>query len=206
MTIVVDSVAGTLLRLNLETQSHHAAADRLWAPLLATDVTKWEYVSRLAMVYGFEAPLESALAYTPNLRLVIDLRPRIRAGHIAQDLIALGLRASEVAELPQCFPMAPFGSPLEALGWLYVSERTTLQHEAVRRNIVERIPGAARATAYLSVYDGICGARWHELGITLDRAVRTERAVDEVIAGAHAAFRCLATWTRSTPHSHARGA
>ncbi|HSD89652.1 MAG TPA: biliverdin-producing heme oxygenase [Kofleriaceae bacterium] len=202
----MDSIAGTLLRLNIETQSHHAAADQLWAPLLTKDVTRWDYVSRLATVYGFEAPLESALAYTPNLHLVLDLRPRIRAGHIAQDLIVLGLRASEVAELPQCFPMAPFGSPLEALGWLYVSERTTLQHEAVRRNVVDRIPGVAHATAYLSVYDGICGARWHELGIVLDRAVRTERAVDEVIAGAHAAFRCLATWSRARPQSQARGA
>ena len=202
----MDSIAGTMLRLNIETQAHHAAADQLWAPLLAKDVTKWEYVSRLATVYGFAAPLESALAYTPNLRLVVDLRPRIRAGLIAQDLIALGLRALDVAELPPCFPMAPFGSPLEALGWLYVSERTTLQHEAVRRNLIERIPAAARATAYLSVYDGICGARWHELGIALDRAVRTERAIDEVLAAAHAAFRCLASWSRSSGRSHKRGA
>ena len=200
----MESAATTLLRLNLETQSHHAAADQLWTPLLAPNVTKWQYVARLALVYGFEAPLESALAYTPNLRLAIDIRSRIRAGLVAQDLITLGLSASEVADLPQCFPMAPFGSPLEALGWLYVSERTTLQHDAVRKNVVGRIPEIAKATAYLSVYDGVVGLRWQELGSAFDRFVRTDRALDEVIAGAHAAFRCLASWSGSTTQLQAR--
>jgi heme oxygenase len=200
----VESAATTLLRLNLETQSHHAAADQLWAPLLAPDVTKWQYVARLALVYGFEAPLESALAYTPNLRLAIDIRSRIRAGLVAQDLITLGLTPSEVADLPQCFPMAPFGSPLEALGWLYVSERTTLQHDAVYKNVVGRMPEIAKATAYLSVYDGIVGLRWQELGSAFDRFVRTSRALDEVIAGAHSAFRCLATWAGTTTQIQSR--
>src|SRR5439155_7282571 len=82
----MDAAATTLLRLNLETQSHHPAADRLWAPLLVPNVTKWQYVAGLAHVYGFDAPLEAALAYTPDLRLAIDLRARIRAGLVAQDL------------------------------------------------------------------------------------------------------------------------
>jgi heme oxygenase len=200
----MESAATTLLRLNLETQSHHAAADQLWAPLLAPNVTKWQYVARLALVYGFEAPLESALAYTPNLRLAIDIRSRIRAGLVAQDLIMLGLTASEVADLPQCFPMAPFGSPLEALGWLYVSERTTLQHDAVCKNVVGRMPEIAKATAYLSVYEGIVGLRWQELGSAFDRFVRTDRALDEVIGGAHSAFRCLASWAGTTAQSQSR--
>jgi heme oxygenase (biliverdin-IX-beta and delta-forming) len=202
----MESVASTLLRLNLETQSHHAAADQMWAPLLAPNVTKWQYVARLALVYGFEAPLEAALAYTPNLHLAIDIRARIRAGLVAQDLIVLGLSASEVAALPQCFPMAPFGSPLEALGWLYVSERTTLQHDAVRRNLVGKMPEIRNATEYLSVYDGIVGLRWQELGTAFDRFIRSERALDEVIAGAHAGFRTLATWcgTNAMPAARAR--
>jgi heme oxygenase len=200
----MDSAATTLLRLNLETQSHHAAADQLWAPLLAPTITKWQYVARLALVYGFEAPLEAALAYTPNLRLAIDLRSRIRAGLVAQDLITLGLSPSEVAGLPQCFPMAPFGSPIEALGWLYVSERTTLQHDAVMKNVVGRLPETAKATAYLSVYDGIVGLRWQELGATFDRFVRTDRAMDDLIAGARAGFRCLATWCGSAMPIYAR--
>jgi heme oxygenase len=200
----MESAASTLLRLNLETQAHHAAADALWAPLLARGVTKWQYVARLAMVYGFEAPLEAALAYTPNLRLAIDIRARIRAGLVAQDLLVLGLSPSEVADLPQCFPMAPFGSPLEALGWLYVSERTTLQHDAVCKNVVGRLPEAAKAIAYLSVYDGIVGLRWQELGSAFDRFVRTDRALEEVMAGAHAGFRCLAHWCGSTTQIAAR--
>ncbi|HUS32679.1 MAG TPA: biliverdin-producing heme oxygenase [Kofleriaceae bacterium] len=200
----MESAATSLLRLNLETQSHHAMADQLWAPLLAPDVTKWQYVARLALVYGFEAPLESALAYTPNLRLAIDIRSRIRAGRVAQDLITLGLSAGEVADLPQCGQMAPFSSPLEGLGWLYVSERSTLQHDAVRKNVVGKMPDIANATAYLSVYDGIVGLRWHELGAAFDRSVRTERALEEVIAGAQAGFRCLASWSGVTAQMQSR--
>lgn len=201
----MEAAATTLLRLNLETQPHHEAADQLWAPLLARGVTKWQYVAGLAAVYGFEAPLEAALAYTPNLRLAIDLRSRIRAGLVAQDLIMLGLSPGEVADLPQCSSIAPFGSPLEALGWLYVSERTTLQHEAVRQNVVGRLGAEVeRATAYLSVYDGVVGLRWQELGSAFDRFVRTDRAYDEVIAGAQAAFRCLANWCGGAASSLAR--
>ena len=148
--LAVDKAATALLRLNLETQSHHATADQLWLSLSGREATKWQYLRRLVTVYGFEAPLEAALAYTPTLPLLIDLRRRYRAGYIAQDLLGLGLSASEIAELPQCVPMAPFGSPIEALGWLYVSERATLLHERVRAKVLEAMPDLDHTVAYLT--------------------------------------------------------
>lgn len=195
-SLVVEKAAGALFRLNLETQSHHAIADQLWVSLSGRELTKWQYLRRLVTVYGFEAPVESALAYTPNLPLRLDLRRRSRAGYIAQDLLALGLSASEIAELPQYFPMAPFGGPLEALGWLYVRERATLIHERVRRRVVEAMPDLVHAVSYLSAYEGIVGARWQELGNVIERSVRSERMLDEVIVAAHAAFRCWEHWSR----------
>ncbi|NVB81675.1 MAG: biliverdin-producing heme oxygenase [Kofleriaceae bacterium] len=200
----VEKAAAALLRLNLETQSHHATADQAWLSLQGRELTKWQYLRRLVAVYGFEAPLESALAYTPHLPLLVDLRRRQRAGYIAQDLLALGLSASEIAELPQCVPMAPFSSALEALGWLYVSERETLLHDRIRTRVLEAMPDLRHATAYLSAYDGVVGARWQELGAVIDRVVRSSRMLDEVIVAAHAAFRTWERWSRDDRASHAR--
>lgn len=186
-------VSSALVRLNLETRGYHAAADAGWRALMTPDVTAPAYADQLVRVYGFEGPLEAALAYTPNLELVINVHERFRAGFIAQDLLGLGLRPAEVARLPQCV-LAPFASPLEALGWLYIIERSTLLHDEVRRYLRARLPAAADACVYLSACDGIANARWYDLGRRIDRAARTPRMVDDVIAGAHTAFRCWIDW------------
>src|SRR5438093_1431948 len=93
-----------LLVLNLETRPHHAIADAGWLGLLERTMRRRDYVDQLLATYGFEAPLEAALAYTPHLRSVIDLRARSRAGLLAQDLLALGFSAAGLATVPQCMP------------------------------------------------------------------------------------------------------
>ena len=201
----VEQASNTLLRLNLETRAYHALADENWLALLREGITRLEYTRCLASIYGFEAPLEAALAYTPNLKLVIDLRGRFRAGLIVQDLLALGLRAGEITDLPQCLPMAPFRSPIEALGWIYVVERSTLLHDPVRRHIAGRLPEVGVASAYLSAYGGVAGARWSELGHILDRAAPTDDMVHDLVIAAHAGFRALIAWTHGRAGAHAHG-
>src|SRR5213078_800486 len=132
------------------------------------DISIAHYTRQLVTIYGFEGPLEAALAYTPNLKLVIDLRRRSRAGLLAQDLLALGIKAAGIANLPQCLPIAPFSSIIEALGWMYVSERATLGHDAVAKHVRSHLPDAADASAYLTAYAGVANARWNELGHLLD--------------------------------------
>ncbi len=189
-----------LARLNLETQAFHAPADAGWRSLLSTDITKHRYIEQLKLAYGFEGPLEAALAYTPNLDVVINVHERYRAGYIAQDLIALGMRPSEVARLRQQ-TIAPFANPLEALGWIYVAERATPLHDEVHRYLSVRLPDARQAYAYLSANDGHVGARWRALGQALDHAARTPRMVDEIIAAAHAGFRTWLEWSQQRPLS-----
>jgi heme oxygenase len=198
-------VSGPLVRLNLETRPHHAAADEGWVALMRGGIRRQDYVRQLVTTYGFEAPLEAALAYTPHLKLVIDLRARSRAGLLAQDLLELGIDAAELAMLPQCTPIAPFSAPIEALGWMYVIERATLLHDWLRRH-VRANPEIAAASSYVSAYGGETAARWSELGHVLDRVARTERLVDELVAAAHAGFRCLVEWSRGDRTAYARGA
>jgi heme oxygenase len=190
----VDQASTGLLRLNLETRAHHSAADESWLGLLHPSVTRSDYMRRLVTTYGFEGPLEAALAYTPNLKLFVDLRQRSRAGLIAKDLLALGVRAAEISTLPQCL-IAPFAGPIEALGWLYVAERVTLLHDRVRRHLLTRIPDVQDMCAYLSAYDGVVNARWNELGHAIDRAIRTEQHTDDLISAAKCAFRRMSEWS-----------
>lgn len=200
----VDHVSTALVRLNLETRSFHDAADEGWLGLLSPNVTRSDYLRQLVTVYGFEGPLEAAFAYTPNLRLFVDLRQRSRAGLIATDLLALGLAAKAVSRVPQCL-LAPFSAPVEALGWMYVAERATLLHERVRRHLVAALPGGPDICTYIGAYEGAVGARWNELGHALDKAVRSEARMDDLIAGARSGFRTLIDWS-STRNSYARGA
>lgn len=179
-----------LTRLNLETQAFHTLADEGWRRLLTPEVTTAGYAEQLIRTYGFEGPLEAALAYTPNLDLVIPVHDRYRAGYIAQDLIALGMRPGEVARLPQQ-TIAPFAGPLEALGWMYVAERATALHDELRRYLEVRLPHAKHACVFLASSEGRVAQRWHAFGQALDRAARSERMANEIVAGA---LVCCRTW------------
>src|SRR5262249_15136301 len=156
----------TLIQLNLATREHHVAADAPWLELLVPTVTKRQYIEHLIKVYGFEAPLEAALHYTPGLSALVDLRSRVRSGLIVQDLMRLGMGPGRTAALGQRF--VTFSSTIEALAWMYVAERAPLLHGAIRRYLTLRIPELACASNYLSAYDGVAGDRWSDLGNALE--------------------------------------
>jgi len=182
----------TLIQLNLATREQHLAADAAWLDLMVPIVRKHDYVQHLVQVYGFEAPLEAALRYTPGLSALVDLRPRLRAGLIVQDLMRLGLTPGRIAALPQRF--TTFSAPAEALGWMYVAERTTLLHGSLRRYLSLHIPEVAAASSYLSVYDGVVGQRWSDLGEALDAVAYLPSVKHRLVRAAIHAFEALRGW------------
>jgi heme oxygenase len=91
-----------LTRLNLETRAQHPEADALWVGLLTPELTLDQYSATLVAAYGFEAPVEAALALTPGVNQALPLRPRARTGLLVQDLLTLGFSPAAVARLPQC--------------------------------------------------------------------------------------------------------
>jgi heme oxygenase len=181
----------TLIHLNVATREHHAAADAPWLDLMVPTASTRAYTRHLIRVYGFEAPLESAFRYTPGLAALIDLRARMRAGLIVQDLMRLGLGPARIAQLDQRF--VTFSTPAEALGWMYVAERSTLLHGAVRRYLTQHLPDIALASAYLSAY-GVAGARWSELGDALDATAQVPLVKSQLIRAAHQGFVALCEW------------
>jgi heme oxygenase len=182
-------------RLNEATREHHANAESDFDLLFEAETTPRHYLTFLVKVYGFEAPLESTLAMTPNLELVIDLRQRTKAAYLAQDLMWLGLRPAQIAELPQCLAIPQFHGAAEALGWMYVVERTTLAHSVLRRHLMTRLPREVRnASHYLSSYTGVVGSRWRKFGATLDDVAHTPEIANRIVTAADEAFRCQRRW------------
>jgi heme oxygenase len=188
-----------LMRLNEETRAQHPDADYPWLDLLSVAGSRTRYVDHLVAVYGFEAPVEAALALTPHLNEIIPLRPRARSGFIVADLMAMGITASKLARTPQCREILPFRDLAEALGWLYVIERTTLLHDAVRVHIDARMPGVSAAWSYLSAYRGIASERWLELGEALDSYAITTACGDAIVEAARAAFDRQRAWFATEP-------
>jgi heme oxygenase len=185
-----------LMQLNNATREWHDVADEPWMELLRSDVGLRDYLDQLVRMHGFVAPLEGALAYTPELPRLLDLRRLRRAGLIAQDLLALGVSPTDLSRLPQCFSITPFKDIPEALGWLYVVERSTLLHDRVRRHVLNRVPDAKRACAYLSMFDN-AGDSWRRFGKTVDRVASRAEVETEIIDAAHAGFSALQGWFRS---------
>jgi heme oxygenase len=188
----MERLSRTLIQLNLATREHHLAADAPWLELLVPTFTRRQYIEQLIKVYGFEAPLEAALRYTPGLSALVDLRPRLRSGLIVQDLMRLGLGAGRIAALGQRF--VTFSSAIEALGWMYVAERATLLHGAIRRYLTLRVPDLGHATSYLSAYDGVAGERWSDLGNALQTVARAPPAQHQLVRAAHQGFLAFCEW------------
>jgi heme oxygenase len=201
-------LASVVVRLNLETRGMHAAADRVWFELVANGrvPTRQEYMRTLVRVYGFEAPLEAALAYTPHFESLVDTTGRYRSGLIAQDLLTLALTPAQVADISQCL-IDPCAGVAEALGWLYVHERATFAQEPVRRELIRRAPMLGRATSYLGAYAGVVGVRFDDLGRMFEQYGRTKALEDRICAGAHDAFEALLQWfdvdDAAVPSGHA---
>ncbi len=185
-------VSKTLVRLNVETRCFHAIADARWLDLIAPGhtPTRFDYLHQLVTAYGFDAPLEAALAYTPHLDGFIDMHRRFRSGLIAADLIALGMKPGEVAELRQCM-IAPFASVAEAFGWLYIHERAALLFPGVCAELVARIPEVSVASSALCTHQHV-----DSFGEALDRVARTPPIEDRIVSAALDAFRTLQVWQR----------
>ena len=180
-----------LVRLNNETQPHHAGADAdVDRYLFRPSVTADDYRTYLSRVYGFLVPLEASLAMAPALDEAIDVRARAKSALVVHDLMALGMSMTEVNALPQCQEIPAFRGPAAALGWMYVIERPLLASAVLRGHLSTFLRAEmAYASSYLSCYAGQVGTMWRELGEAMDRVAYTQAIADLIVSSAHQAFR-----------------
>lgn len=195
-----------LMQLNRATRRWHADVDEPWLELLRPNVSRADYLAQLVRTYGFVAPFESACMYTPNLGTFIASRHLVRAGLIAHDLLALGLSPAQVASIPHCDAITTYRDPAEALGWLYVVERSTLLHGALRRHLTVELPEVHHACAYLTADESRATDNWLSLGRTLDRVDDQGELARDVLGAAHEGFDCVRQWFRGARSHVDRGA
>jgi heme oxygenase len=204
----VEALPSLLLRLNVATAAHHAALDAPWLALQQPTVTAGEYLHHLVRTYGLIAPFEGACRYTPGLDVYLDPSRLGRAGLLAQDLLALGLTPSQVASIEQCPAISTYQSPSEAIGWLYVLERSRPLHQGIKHALLCHVPGAGEATSYLSLDAGHVGHHWAMLGRVVEHAGATPQAADDIVTAACQASEVCLQWYRHPKYdalAHPRG-
>lgn len=193
----------TLARIAVETApACRWIDDALFGPLELATVAG--YRRFLARLYGFQAPLEVALAATPGIDhdLVV---PRCRAGRIAGDLLALGLTRHEHALLARRQAIAPFAEPGEAYAWMYATERLMLRVEPLRLRLANELPIVSEtANQFLSAYAHVAELRWCQFGIALDRAAHASDR-EQIVANARAAIAALREWLAREPRCASPG-
>jgi len=179
-----------LARLKRNAQSEHVAAniDRL-SPLHLPPSTD-AYRDYLVRIFGFEAPVEAAVAATPGVAELLNLESRSHLRQLKADLTTLGV--PNVEELRLCRAVPHFISATEALGWLYVVEHNATLHAQVRRHIDKRL--GTVASTYLAAGEQQGPSRIQELGAVLDRFAREPQAARQVVEAVKLAFRRQRQW------------
>lgn len=175
-----------LARLRRETQYLLVVANNDRLQPLTSPPTIDGYRNFLARIWGFETAVAAAVARTPGIDELIDVRAHSRLGLLAADLAALGI--SDGSTIPICTAVPTFALVGEALGWLYAIDHGSLVHGQVHRHLERHLPKAAAARSYLGAPH-----RLAELGAVLDRFGSGREMID----AASAAFRCQHRWFSS---------
>jgi heme oxygenase len=189
---VVGMSSWMLSRLSRATRDLADVADANRTSLLSLPMTRSIYVACLKQLYGFEAPIEAALARTTGLSKALDLRSRRHVRLLKADLAALGIY--DTAELAVS-SVDRFRSCSEALGWMYVVDRSAQLHGVLQRHMVTAVPNElANATSFLTNGGRSVRPRLEDLAVALDTVAQTPELADQVIDGARLAFAEQQAW------------
>lgn len=165
------------------------------------DQTSWlDYRLYLFRMYGFHIAAERALAAAGKLTTVIadaDLRNN-KVALVAHDLVALGVSRRDLQRLPR-MTVPPLGELADAVGWMYVVERATLDARQIGRHLRKRLPLELQtACAYVSCYGDEVDTRWRELGEGIEQFASTPQLAERVAAAANDCLLRLVRWVRPT--------
>jgi heme oxygenase len=180
-------------RLERDTREHHAAAAADLFRVVAS-ASPAAFARFLAATYHFEYAVEARLVRVDGLPLGF-LASRLRSGRLGDDLLALGDDRDVVDVLARPLAIPELESPLDAVGWLYVVERDTLDHAALYQALAPRVGAVLRfASRYLTARAVDARARWDELGAMIDHFAANEDRAARVVAAARDAFAARHRW------------
>jgi heme oxygenase len=161
--------------------------------------TRESYRRFLCDLYGFVTAFEARFAFALGLDIAF-IENRIKSGRMATDLLALGLTAYERVRLSRRCVVPMFVGSAEALGWLFVVERLTLDFPSIRNRLRAAIPYDLEiAGSFIGADTAEIESSWSELGRVLDRHVHAKPELERTMHAAEAALLCLEEWVLLPP-------
>ncbi|NGM22379.1 biliverdin-producing heme oxygenase [Roseomonas stagni] len=165
-----------------------------FARLASGRITREEYRALLARLQGFHAALEAALAAAPSLSPSlaiwgIDLAERRRSPLLVADRAALGDEAAVPAA-----PIPVPGSAATAMGWLYVSEGSTLGGLHLARALDPLLGEAREGRLFLLGHGARHGAMWRECCAAIEACGADPARRQAMTEGAVAGFHGFESW------------
>jgi heme oxygenase len=149
-----------------------------------------EYRALLARLHGFHAALEAALAAGPGVSAWgIDLVERRRSPLLAADRAALGDEAP-----PDPAPIPAPDSAAAAMGWLYVSEGSTLGGLHLARALDPLLGEATEGRRFLLGHGARHGAMWRECCAAIEACGAEPGRRAAMVAGAVTGFLAFEDW------------
>lgn len=185
-------VSQVLTELREATHNNHCALERR-LPFTSARLDIELYRQLMQAYYGFYRPLEQRLKAGGHLDSIMG-STRYKSAALRADLLALGLSAEQILQLPQCHKLPVVDNPLQITGVLYVIEGATLGGQILRRIARDQL-GLEEHTgaSFLDVYGKATGVMWkaylaHLAAVDLPE----ERA--QVIQAALDVFSCFESW------------
>jgi heme oxygenase len=172
----------SLTRAERLKQETHAQHERLDTSIVGKEpfASRERYAAFVEVQYRFYGAIEP-LYRDPHLAgLIPGLAARSRLGAARLDLADLGRSVPEVDPLPI--------SQREALGWLYVSEGSTLGAAFLLKAVEAIGLGEEKGARHLAAAPEGRGRHWRDFKEALNAVPLTAAEDDLVVSGARAAF------------------
>jgi heme oxygenase len=144
---------------------HHIA---IFAALAGGDIDRPAYLRLLRRLYGFHRPMEAGIARALDGHpALLGLTGWQRVNLLRADMTSLGVDPSSFDDIPRFAGADEAASGVQALGWLYVLEGSTLGGGLLARHLdhlLSKNSGAGRlfltagADRHHMVWKGVCSA------------------------------------------------
>jgi heme oxygenase len=155
-----------------------------------------EVVARLAGFWqGTERSVEAWAENRPEAAAALQWPRRRRSAALRQDLLRLGLTGREITALPEAPPTFTGLDTGDVLGWLYVTEGSTLGGAVIDRTVRTLAATAELRLRTFTPYLEGPGPMWQSyLDWMLAWVGDDARRRDRVLSSAHSSFTALEAW------------
>lgn len=160
-------------------------------PLAEGTIGLREYRDLLARLYGFHQAVDAAFARQADIA-PFNVAARRKAPLLREDLLALGLDAAGIGNLPLCRDLPPLDSAAALCGCAYVVEGSTLGGRVLAQAVAPLLGQGIEGRRFLLGYGEQHGAMWRTFTRTLEAVPQRERVA--MTAAAVATFAVYESW------------